>query len=96
MPHERGWFYHFVDPATGARQWQSELSSIDTALLLAGVITVRGCFPEAPDVARYARRILSFRDGRVTRDEAVRDPLEARALLAILPLEDAEEIEVDA
>jgi hypothetical protein len=58
MPHERGWFYHFVDPATGARQWQSELSSIDTALLLAGVITVRGCFPEAPDVARYADAIF--------------------------------------
>ena len=30
MPQERGWFYHFVHLDTGARAWQSELSSIDT------------------------------------------------------------------
>lgn len=38
----RGFFYHFLDPATGQRAtkpkfWNSELSSIDTALLMAGV-----------------------------------------------------------
>ena len=38
-----------------------------------------------PDVARYAGRILHFRDGRLTRDEAVAAPCEARALLATLP-----------
>jgi hypothetical protein len=36
--HEHGWFYHFVDSATGARVWNCELSTIDTALLLAGVV----------------------------------------------------------
>jgi putative ABC transport system ATP-binding protein len=40
-----------------------------------------------PDVARYAARVLSFRDGRVTRDEPQADPLEARQQLATLPLE---------
>ena len=38
----------------GAREWKSELSSIDTALLLAGVLTVRRCFADDPDVVRYA------------------------------------------
>ena len=40
-PEERGWFYHFVDAATGERRWHSEVSSIDTALLLAGILTAR-------------------------------------------------------
>ena len=57
MPQERGWFYHFVDLGTGARAWQSELSSIDTALLLSGVLTVRSCFGDDADVVRYANAI---------------------------------------
>jgi hypothetical protein len=57
MPQERGWFYHFVDLRSGARAWQSELSSIDTALLLSGVLTVRSCFGDDADVVRYANTI---------------------------------------
>ena len=48
MPHERGWFYHFVNLQTGAREWQSELSSIDTALLLAGVSRSAAASPTTP------------------------------------------------
>jgi hypothetical protein len=33
-----GWFYHFLDMNTGLRAGSSELSSIDTALLLGGVL----------------------------------------------------------
>jgi hypothetical protein len=33
-----GFFYHFLNPATGARYNNSELSSVDTALLMAGVV----------------------------------------------------------
>ncbi len=36
LPNEHGFYYHFLDKSTGARQWNSELSSIDTALLLLG------------------------------------------------------------
>ena len=54
MPQEHGWFFHFVDLRTGARAWQSELSSIDSALLLAGVLTVRRCFDGDPEIARLA------------------------------------------
>ena len=31
-----------------------------------------------PDIAQYAQRILTFRDGQLMGDDAVRDPLEAR------------------
>ena len=34
---DRGFFYHFLDMETGLRYRNTELSSIDTALLLAGM-----------------------------------------------------------
>lgn len=34
----KGWFYHFLDLETGLRSGTTELSSIDTALLLAGIL----------------------------------------------------------
>jgi hypothetical protein len=64
MPHQRGWFYHFVNLSTGAREWKSELSSIDTALLLAGVLTVRQCFASDPEVVRYADAVYRRVDFR--------------------------------
>lgn len=54
---EHGWFYHFVDASTGERQWKSEISSIDTALLLGGILTVRRYFQDEPAIARLAQRI---------------------------------------
>lgn len=39
MENVRGFYYHFIDMKTGKRVWQSELSSIDTALFLAGALT---------------------------------------------------------
>jgi len=45
----RGWYYHFLEPDTGLRAtsprfWNSELSTIDTALLMAGVLFARNYF----------------------------------------------------
>ncbi len=37
----KGFYYHFLDMETGKRAWQSELSTADTAILLAGVLTAR-------------------------------------------------------
>ena len=56
-PQEHGWFLHWMDSATGERRWQSEFSSIDTALLLAGVLTARQCFREDAEVRRLATDI---------------------------------------
>lgn len=36
---EHGFFYHFVNMQTGERMWESELSSIDTALFIAGALS---------------------------------------------------------
>lgn len=36
----QGFFYHFIAMNTGRRAWNSELSSIDTTLFIAGAITV--------------------------------------------------------
>jgi hypothetical protein len=48
----RGFFYHFLDMKTGRRAWQCELSSIDTALLMAGVLASAAYFraPTADEV----------------------------------------------
>ncbi len=35
----RGFYYHFLDMETGSRAWKCQLSTIDTALLLAGMLT---------------------------------------------------------
>jgi hypothetical protein len=55
--HQRGWFYHWLDAKTGERRWQSEVSSIDTALLLAGVLTARQYFRDDPEIRQLATKI---------------------------------------
>src|SRR6476620_7828711 len=35
----KGFYYHFLDMQSGKRTWRSELSMIDTALLIAGALT---------------------------------------------------------
>jgi hypothetical protein len=43
-PHEHGFLYHFIDMESGQRMFGSELSSIDTSLLLCGVLLCRQYF----------------------------------------------------
>jgi len=40
----RGFYYHFLDMQTGRRAWESELSTIDTALLLGGSLAAAAFF----------------------------------------------------
>ena len=40
----KGFFYHFLDIETGRRVWQCELSTIDSAFLFAGALTVGSFF----------------------------------------------------
>jgi hypothetical protein len=47
QPNVHGFFYHFVDMNTGQRWSKCELSSIDTSLLLCGVLTARQYFRDA-------------------------------------------------
>ena len=40
----KGFYYHFLDMQTGRRAWHCELSTIDTAILMAGVLTAASYF----------------------------------------------------
>src|SRR5579863_10348316 len=40
----KGFYYHFLDMQTGRRALQCELSTVDTAILLAGVLTAASYF----------------------------------------------------
>ena len=62
--HQHGWFYHWLDAKTGERRWKSEVSSIDTALLLAGVLTARQYFSDDPQIQRLATQIYERVDFR--------------------------------
>jgi len=55
--HKEGFFYHFVDMTTGKRAWDCEVSSIDTALLLAGVLTARQYYSDHPAIPQLATEI---------------------------------------
>ena len=39
LPTHRGFFYHFANINSGERVWDSEVSSVDTAILLCGILT---------------------------------------------------------
>lgn len=52
-----GFYYHFLDVETGRRAWQSELSTIDTAILLAGALTSAAYFDGADPVERKIREL---------------------------------------
>jgi hypothetical protein len=55
----RGWFYHFLDMDTAARYRKTELSSIDTALFLAGALYSREYFNRAAPVEKEIRRLAT-------------------------------------
>jgi len=55
----RGWFYHFLDMNSAARAGNCELSSIDTALLLAGILYSRQYFNGADAGEATLRRLAS-------------------------------------
>jgi hypothetical protein len=55
--HVRGWYYHFVSRSNGERMWASELSTIDTALLLAGVLTAQQHYRDDDEIYELASTI---------------------------------------
>jgi hypothetical protein len=54
----QGFYYHWLDMQTGRRAWTCELSTVDTAILLAGILTAAAYFDrEIP--AEQAVRVLA-------------------------------------
>lgn len=56
-PEVHGWYYHWMNKRTGHRILHSEISSIDTALLVAGVLTAREAFRRDRQIVRLAELI---------------------------------------
>jgi len=68
-PQEHGWFYHWMNAKTGERtgvlqdsERKAELSSIDTALLMGGILTARGYFQKDAEIQKLAARIYERMD----------------------------------
>jgi hypothetical protein len=84
MPHEHGWFYHFVEWHTGEREWKSELSSIDTTLLLAGAL-VAGRYFRGGEVAALAEALYRRIDFEWMRTNGGERPDELRLCMGWKP-----------
>ena len=52
-----GFYYHFLDPRTGRRTWNSELSCIDSSILFAGALVAAQYFA-GTEVARLAQQLV--------------------------------------
>jgi hypothetical protein len=62
----KGFYYHFLDMKEGKREWQCELSSIDTGLLMMGVIFARNYYdqdtPKEIEIRDLANKLLQNLD----------------------------------
>jgi hypothetical protein len=58
LPTHRGFYYHFANMNTGDRVWDSEVSSVDTAILLCGVLTCGQYFNDK-DIRELAQAIFN-------------------------------------
>jgi hypothetical protein len=58
LPNHRGFFYHWANINTGERLWDSEVSSIDTSILLCGILTCRQHF-EHTEISELAYEIFN-------------------------------------
>jgi hypothetical protein len=53
----RGFYYHFLDMKTGARAWHCELSTIDTAIFIAGALTAAEYFTGSHEAEKEIRHL---------------------------------------
>ncbi|MEZ2129954.1 MULTISPECIES: glucoamylase family protein [unclassified Sinorhizobium] len=56
----RGFYYHFLHMDTGHRAWNSELSTIDSALLFAGMLTAAAYFTESDEAETEIRTLAAM------------------------------------
>jgi hypothetical protein len=64
----KGFYYHFLDMHTGERAWQCELSTVDSALLLGGMLAAAAYFdgvaPAEREIRDLAERLYARVDWR--------------------------------
>lgn len=72
----RGFYYHFLDVKTGRRAWKCELSTIDTAILLAGALSAAEYFnrntPAEHEVRDLAERLYVRADWQWAQNNGVK------------------------
>ena len=56
----KGFYYHFLDMRSGARAWQCELSTVDSALLLGGMLTAAAYFDADTPAEREIRELAEW------------------------------------
>ena len=56
----RGFYYHFLDMQTGRRAWKCELSTVDSALLFAGMLTAAAYFDDDTAEQKEIRELANF------------------------------------
>lgn len=64
----KGFYYHFLEMESGARAWHCELSTVDSALLLGGMLTAAQYFdgdaPDEREIRDLAQRLYERVDWR--------------------------------
>jgi hypothetical protein len=63
MGHEHGYFCHFINMQNGERAFNSEASSIDTAIFICGALTCRGYFNDV-EIQDLAEKLYERVDWR--------------------------------
>ncbi len=61
LEHQHGWLYHFIHWETGKREWQCEISSIDTGLFVMGALIAKEYFRD-PTLSKLVDRFYERMD----------------------------------
>ncbi len=61
----KGFYYHFLRMDTGKREWKCELSSVDTGLLMMGIIFARNYYDKNNDTENEIRSLAAQLLGRI-------------------------------
>jgi hypothetical protein len=64
----KGFYYHFLRMNTGTREWNCELSSIDTGLLMMGIIFARNYYSSDNEIEKQIRSLAAFLLNRIDWD----------------------------
>ena len=69
----KGFYYHFLDMQTGRRALQCELSTVDTAILMAGILTAASYFTDQGERESQIRKLAEILYRRVDWKWALND-----------------------
>lgn len=61
----KGFYYHFLEMKNGTREWNCELSSIDTGLLMMGILFARNYYDRNSEEEKEIRTLAAFLLGRI-------------------------------